>query len=531
MSVEDYNAGPAQKQSSGSMADPSEERANPATDSREMSSENDPSQAYSSRSAQPERSGDNNERKRLQRILWQQYIQDDETNDDFRELISTTNKLIRGGSRTDTLGSALSQATQFGLERSMQVMINEVERADNDYLHGIVNWHAKSLENWTPLHVACVLGRSDIVKLLVDHEADILARDDEDQTPLILATRRQEISCMKALLITQREQRYTPVNDGKSAFQWAIEDGFTQGVVEMFEDPSDYPNDEDVRNAAGQVLTYAVCTEDDLYDQVEKIVDYLGKEKLPLPKHPKDPDNSDAFLSWAVERHGRHSIAKQLLQRESRGPTALAAIEEAARQRKPKVLWSLIAASPRDSGTINQIRAALTNFKGKDGKLDEARNTTTSTDVKIRNANKVSPTVQVIHILRNPPVGLLFGAHGKIDLKAPKPKEGDMEILKQFDSAIVAEFYGGRDVPVQSVQNVYDVVYSGKGLDALLKDAKKFSMFTKRDKAPDAAFTWIHLPATNVCAPRMTLLFITNISSKIKWMEVMLKSSKGTNLV
>ncbi|KAI4602956.1 hypothetical protein KJ359_008177 [Pestalotiopsis sp. 9143b] len=190
----------------------------------------------------------------------------------------------------------------------------------------------------------------------------------------------------------QRKQRYNPGKDHKSALQWAIADGFTQGVVEMFEDPSDYPNDEDVREAANEVLTYAVC---------------------------------------------------------------------------------------------------------KDGKLDEARNTTTSTDAKIRKANKVSPKVQVIHILRNPPVGLLFGVHGKIDLKVPKPKEGDMEILKQFDSAIVAEFYGGRDVPVQSVHNVYDVVYSRKDLNELLKDAKELSMFTKRDRPPAAEFTWIHLPATN----------------------------------
>lgn len=379
MNIENSNAGIVQKQSSVPTADPGEEETDPAKDQSQISQ---------SQNSRPKKVEEPDETDRLEQILWHQYFEDDETEGNFNELRATTKKLIQGSSRTSALGNAISSATRWGLKRSTEIMINEIEMVAKKDLHGIVNWHDKSLTNWTPLHMACVWGRLDFIQLLLDHEANreegdedlktplhvacyygepeivalllkeeanILAQDNKNQTPLIVAIRERETSCMKELLKIklQRKQRYKPDKDDKSALQWAIEDGFTQGVVEMFEDPSDYPNDEDVRKAANEVLTYAVCTEDDLNDQVEKVVNFLVQEKLSLPKHPEDPDNRDAFLSWAAERHSRHSIAKQLLQLESRGPTDISAIEMAARQRKPKILWSLIAASPRDSGTIN----------------------------------------------------------------------------------------------------------------------------------------------------------------------------------
>lgn len=273
----------------------------------------------------------------------------------------------------------------------------------------------------------------------------------------------------------------------------------------MFEDPSDFPNDEDVRKAADDVLEYVLCTEDDLNDQVEKIMNFLVQEKLPLPKQLKDPDNPDAFLSWTVKRHSRHSIAKQLLQRENRGPADISAIEMAARQRKPQILWSLIAASPRNSETINQVGAALRYFRSKLGNLNEARDTTHTTDNKRQHAKKASPKDHVIHILRNPPMGVLFGVHGKTDLRVSNPEKEEIKSLRQLDDAIVAEFYGGRDVPVQSARDVYDVVYS-QGPVALLREAKILSEKYLAPKQPTSAkFTWIHLPATNVRATHITL--------------------------
>ncbi|KAK6210489.1 hypothetical protein LQW54_006236 [Pestalotiopsis sp. IQ-011] len=492
-----------------------------------MSSEHDSSQAYSSQSAEPERSGGTNDRDRLQQILWQQYIQDDKTNDDFEELINTTNKLIQIVSRTNTLGSALSQATQFGLKRSIEVMLHKIQTVAAGDLRRIVNWHDKSLKNWTPLHVACAWGRLDLIKLLLDHEADreardgdlqtplhvacyygqpdivalllnekanILARDNENQTPLIVAIKERETSCMNELLKIepQRKQRYGPGENDKPAMLWAIEDKFTQGIVEMFEDPAAYPDDPDVLKAANEVLQYAVRTEDDLNDQVEKVVKFLMQEKLPLLKHPEDPDKPDAFLSWAA------LIAKQLLQRENRGPADISAIEMAARQRKPQILWSLIAASPRNSETISQVGTALRYFRSKIGNLNEARNTTNSTENKRQNAKKASPKDHVIHILRNPPMGVLYGVHGKTDLKVSNPEKDEIKSMKQFDDAIVAEFYGGRDVPVQSAHNVYDVVYS-QGPVTLLDKAKELSQtYAPREEPTSAKFTWIHLPATNI---------------------------------
>lgn len=142
--------------------------------------------------------------------------------------------------------------------------------------------------------------------------------------------------------------------------------------------------------------------------------------------------------------------------------------------------------------------------------MSEVKDTTISTDNERQNAKKASQEDHVIHILRNPPMGLLFGVHGKTDLKISNPEKDEIKSMRQFDDAIVAEFYGGRDVPVQSAHNVYDVVYR-QGPVTLLGEAKKLSeTYAPREKPTSAKFTWIHLPATNVSIPQIIILLITN---------------------
>ncbi|HQQ11315.1 MAG TPA: ankyrin repeat domain-containing protein, partial [Synergistales bacterium] len=43
---------------------------------------------------------------------------------------------------------------------------------------------AQDKEGWTPLHYACMNGRTDIARLLLDRGADIEARDMWSYTPL-----------------------------------------------------------------------------------------------------------------------------------------------------------------------------------------------------------------------------------------------------------------------------------------------------------------------------------------------------------
>ncbi|ETS82476.1 hypothetical protein PFICI_04352 [Pestalotiopsis fici W106-1] len=528
MGVENLHAGLVKMQSSRPTTNSGGEGTDPAMNPRESDPENDQSHTSSSQSSEPEEPEETNERRRLERILLDQYLQDEETDSNFIKVKSTTNELIRESSRTNTLGSALWLASTLGLKRSMEVMINEIRKDFREYLSDILNWCNKQHDNSTPLHVACFYGSSDVVtllishgankeacdgkgrtplhtavleseseiiKLLLDQNADILAQDNEGQTPLIMAIKNEDMSCVNTLLDIkpQRKQRYKPHSQQKSAFQWAIEIRFTQGIVKMFEDPSDHPDDEDVSKAANELLEHAVYTEDDLDDQAEKVVKFLLQKNSSPPKGSKDLGNLKKYLSWAAERHGRHRIAKLLLQQNERGSSDNSAIEMAARQREPQILWSLIAASPRDSETINQVSAALKHFKRKYRKVDATGGTTASTDRKLLNAKDP----KIIHILHNPPMGLLFGVHGKNDSKVSYPGLDEIESMRQFDDAIVAEFYGGRDVPIQSAHNVYDVVYE-KGPMNLLLEAKELSkLYAKREQPTAAKFIWVHLPATN----------------------------------
>lgn len=51
-------------------------------------------------------------------------------------------------------------------------------------------------DGWTPLHLACLLGRRDVVQALLELGADIHLRDNDHQTPADLAfhTKHRDIA-------------------------------------------------------------------------------------------------------------------------------------------------------------------------------------------------------------------------------------------------------------------------------------------------------------------------------------------------
>ena len=83
--------------------------------------------------------------------------------------------------------------------------------------------------NWTPLHLACLKGHPEFVQLLLDHGADIEARDGVQRTPLILSVECRDMRVVHGLvergadINAQAIRGYTPL-------LWAARNGFREMV-------------------------------------------------------------------------------------------------------------------------------------------------------------------------------------------------------------------------------------------------------------------------------------------------------------
>ena len=81
----------------------------------------------------------------------------------------------------------------------------KVHRADTDIctdgkMYNLIATPVKNKHGDTPLHHAVSYGDSELVKILLDHGADINAKDNRGQTPLKSARRRKKEEIVKLLL-------------------------------------------------------------------------------------------------------------------------------------------------------------------------------------------------------------------------------------------------------------------------------------------------------------------------------------------
>ena len=85
----------------------------------------------------------------------------------------------------------------------------------------------------TGLHVSAEQGHDDIVKLFLDHEADVNIRGALDnKTPLMWAAARGHLSITR-LLIGRGADLELRDSDGKTALMWAAEKDFSDIVSEL----------------------------------------------------------------------------------------------------------------------------------------------------------------------------------------------------------------------------------------------------------------------------------------------------------
>jgi len=85
--------------------------------------------------------------------------------------------------------------------------------------------HSRDFDDeWTPLHVASTHGHVEVVRILVEHGADVTARDNNGKTPLHAASRNGHIEVAR-FLISHGANTAARDNGGWTPLYWAsIED-------------------------------------------------------------------------------------------------------------------------------------------------------------------------------------------------------------------------------------------------------------------------------------------------------------------
>ncbi|KAI8514586.1 Unconventional myosin-XVI [Branchiostoma belcheri] len=86
-------------------------------------------------------------------------------------------------------------------------------------------------DNRTALHVASVNGKTGVVKLLIQHGADVEARNEADRTALHWASGQGQTGVVK-LLIQHGADLEARDNDDRTALHWASRNGYTR-IVEL----------------------------------------------------------------------------------------------------------------------------------------------------------------------------------------------------------------------------------------------------------------------------------------------------------
>jgi hypothetical protein len=244
----------------------------------------------------------------------------------------------------------------------------------------------------------------------------------------------------------------------------------------------------------------------------ETIVEYLHNHERLFPR----------TLSWAARDKARHKLAKALLSykvQDGIDQTA-SVIEWATHRVLPRILWWLIATSPRGQQTQRRIDAAKNAPRNAGVAGDEGENHAGVPEPRAmgpRTTEEASPNVEetaisdqdmISRILEEPPTGQVYREGGL--LTEPKRKLKDYGVLKEFRSHVM-RFYKGDSISstIRRYQDVDDAIYtkgSTKIMDIAAARPRKLLQI-EASEAQDIEskelqdlydleklqFTWIHL--------------------------------------
>ncbi|KAI1478750.1 hypothetical protein F4774DRAFT_143184 [Daldinia eschscholtzii] len=393
-----------------------------------------------------------------------------------------------------------------------------------------VNVTTRARWEMTALHRAAWDGRDETIEFLVRAGAEVDAKDIDGWTPLMAATQGRCLSSMEVLLDNGgHDQMNIPDNEGKTPLFVAIEDENLEGMHILLDYmPDKNKCDTDVYQ---RLLSYEASDLEDGRLDMQKCIQQTILDAL-----EKDREAFDGALLWAAAKFERHEIAKTLLIRgrgtaEQQPLSESSVIELATQQRKLDILWWLVATSPRNSKIMANIKKAKDRAKS----LKQAQETTTrdahresesrhknksksGEDSGVTEAptgiNETSIRRHIIDILQYPPIAQEYEDSATLDPPRLKPQHS--KSVNEFE-ATIAQFYNSKQISgiTQRTRDLKDVIY-GKGPKSIMADAisdlKKImgKRFEDKEESPssrrfratynedDLAFTYIHLPATNM---------------------------------
>ncbi|KAI1463033.1 uncharacterized protein F4812DRAFT_464149 [Daldinia caldariorum] len=374
----------------------------------------------------------------------------------------------------------------------------------------------------TALHCAAWNGHEKSIEVLLDAGAEVDLQDTDGWTPLMAAKQRNYIPSMCILLDKKGyDQANIRDKEGKTPLLAAIEENNSK-VVDMLLERWPNENKRDP-NVYQRLLLYEAPTHEE---------GVLKMQNTILEALRQDTDSYDGALSWAATKFERHRIAEKLLIQSPYPEVSKAsAIELATQQKKPDILWWLVATSPRNPEIMSNIKEArdiaeasknAPQGMGKDEnkKLeDKKRNQSKSgedTDATAAHAsgNGSSDWVYIIDILQYPPIAQKYDDITVLNPPELEPKHGN---VVNEQEATITRFYKAEKVSsiIQRTRYLKDVIYE-EGPMSIMAGAisdleeimnKRSENMEERSSSrrlraiyeeSNIAFTYIHLPATNI---------------------------------
>lgn len=405
-------------------------------------------------------------------------------------------------------------------------------------------------EEDTALHIAVWRSNFQMARFLLEHGANVNARDHEGSLPVHLASFRGNEAILELLLDNENchqldvrdEYGMTPLHlascaDWYEVNEYPIED--SESDIQNFEETNSTDfgavfkagrHDEVVHHLLAREADTTVLTEDGK-TAVELAFDrgYYDRGEAILKVFTQSNGGNLETLMWAAGKAERHEIATSLIKRRLKGSGILVvektdgwtSIEWAAYAGETRALWLLIASSPQRKETKRILKSAKAIVEGskthgeKSATNPDTQETTPVADTEKH--NKGTTTQEILDIINNPPTGFICRDSSTYNV----PKDEDRLPSSDSHHATIVQFYKrqGKFDSIIRAPTIKETIYGqgpagimDKVVDRLKGLANSHLSWLKESDIPvqrpmfmDAKpakprFTWIHLPATNVSA-------------------------------
>ena len=134
--------------------------------------------------------------------------------------------------------SPLHRASRGVRTDIVQILLEHNADVNQDSMERITNIGSSYTEGWTPLHMASQEGRIKIAELLIQHGADVCCSRNEGWTPLLLASQYGHVK-MAELLIQHGADVCFSMNDGQTSLHLASQKGHVKMAELLIQNDAD----------------------------------------------------------------------------------------------------------------------------------------------------------------------------------------------------------------------------------------------------------------------------------------------------